>query len=94
MARPYARTIATSTTAGSTTFPDGFHLLSITNDDGTNFVTLSFEATVGTTDNPEFRIDAGDSVSFNNINQIFPLEILYWDADTAAVNVSVVGFIG
>lgn len=94
MARPYTIDVTTSTTASSTTFPEGFHLLSCSNLDGTNNILVSFDATIGTTDNPESTLTpTNDTLSFNNINQIFPVEEIFWDANAGSPILRCVGFI-
>ena len=93
MAKPYVLTITATTTAGSTTLPEGLNLVSITHTDATNFVTLSFEAAIGTSGNPEGAVLAGEKVDFSNLNKVLQADTLYWQADTANVAVTLIGYI-
>lgn len=94
-ARPYMVTIATTTAGGSTALPAGVKILKIVNNDAANFTTLSVEAAIGTSLNPEAILLATDSVDFSNAgltvggNEL----VLYWKSNTANVNVSIFGYI-
>jgi len=95
--KPYVQTITTTTTGESTVLPTGLKLLKITNDDATNFTTISFNAAIGTADNPEGVLLAGAPVDFTNSAQLIgtPIEgmTLHSKSDTADVNITIVGYI-
>ena len=93
MAAPYAISIPALTTPGSTTFPDSFRLISITNTDATNFATISFAAAVGTSLNPEAVILHGASVDFSHPAIGINVKTLYWKGDTGTVSLSVLGYL-
>lgn len=95
MARPYSVDIATSTTASSTTLPEGFHLMSVSNLDGTNNIIISFDEAIDTGSAGQTTLTpTNDTLNFNNINQIFQTEVIYWDASAGTPTLRIQGFIG
>jgi len=95
--KPYVTTVETTTAGGSVVLPAGLKLLKITNDDATNFTVLSFNAAIGTASNPEGTLLATKDIDFTNSAQLIgtPIEgmTLYFKADTAAVDITIVGYI-
>ena len=90
--RAYVKTIATATSAGSTTLPDGLKITKIQNDTATNFVTLSFDGAIAGGTNPEGKLLTGTSWDFSGVDGV-TAETLYHKADSGAVNVTIIGFI-
>jgi len=92
--RAYVKTIATTTAAGTTTLATGLKLIRIQNDDATNFVTLSFDAAIGTTSNPEGILLAATAWNFDSKDEATVVgDVLYHKSDTAGVNITVIGLI-
>jgi len=93
--RPYFNTISTTTAGGSVSLPSGLKILYITNDDDTNFTKISINAAIGTANNDEATILATKSLDFtNSCEQIGGNNLtLYFKADTAAVAVTIIGYI-
>lgn len=98
MGRPYVDDIATSTTASSTTFPEGFHLLSVTNlsSTGGETIQISFTEAIDTNSAGAATLgvtDATRGMVFNNIQNILETETIYWDAGSGTPTLRVIGFI-
>lgn len=94
MAKGYVVDITTSTTASSTTFPDGFRVTSISNLDGTNNISISFDGTIGTTGNPEATLTpTNDTIEFQNVGNDVVTDIIYWDASAGTPILRVAGYI-
>lgn len=94
MAKPYATSITTSTTASSTTFPSNFHVKTIKNIDSTNNIIISFDATIGTSGNNEITLTpTDDTLNFDSNVYGARLPIIYWDASAGTPILQVTGFI-
>lgn len=91
--RPYVIDITTSTTAETTTFPSGFRLVSVKNQDGAIAITISFEDTVGTASNPEAVLAATEVISFANEANAVKCKAIYHDAASGTPSLRVVGYI-
>ena len=94
-ARPYFKTITTTTTGGSVTLPSGLKILRIINNDDTNFTKISIDATIGTTGNDEATLLATSVCDFSNSGEAIggSKMTLYYKADTASVDITIIGSI-
>ena len=94
VARPYMKTITTTTAGGSTELPSGLKILKIVNIDATNFTTLSIDEAIGGAGD-EATLLATKEVDFTNAGMDVGGNALtlYWKSDTADVDISIFGYI-
>jgi len=97
MKKLFMKTITTTTAGGSTELPAGLAIVDITNNDATNFTTLSVEGAIGSAN--EAVLLATKSLDFSNANENIGGSTnqdafnLYWKSNTADVSVTILGYL-
>ena len=99
MAKPYGIDIATSTTASSTTLPEGLVIISVSNLDTTpaNTITVSFEEAIAANSDASFTLNAlaaeTDTLSFANLGVTPRATTIYHQSAAGTPNLRVIGYI-
>lgn len=86
--------VATSTTAGSTTLPEGAKLISISNIDGTNNISISAENAIGTANNPEATLTpTNDTLDFSTLRAKVGADTIYHQSNAGTPILRIIAYI-
>ncbi len=94
--RAYFEDVTTATTAGSTTLPNDFKLVSLTCLDDTNSITVSVVEEIDTNSAGSSVLgitDQAREINFRNIPDFVKVKTVYWQSSAATPSLRIVGYI-